>query len=173
MARTELIVDGTNLAWAWTRTRPHLLRQDHAAAQRLLVASAGQSPLRSIYDLITFVFDGPPPPAGPGSAGAVRVLYPDPGQSADQRIVELVAQAVHAGVGVVVATSDRGLQDLVRLERGSSIGGGALVQKLDPRGTSARDSASRPGTAEEKPRPSSRDTEGWLRRFQGGKPGPK
>jgi len=175
MGRKELVVDGTNIAWAWPRSRPCLLRNDHGAAQRLLVATAAQSALRSVYDQLTFVFDGPPPPAGPSSARGVRVLYPDPGQSADERIVELVAQAVHGGIGAVVATSDRGLRELARREGGSTIGGQALIQKLDPRGAAEpiRSGIPAPTPADEKPRPSSRDTEAWLRQFSGKKQPPK
>ncbi|HVB14492.1 MAG TPA: NYN domain-containing protein [Candidatus Dormibacteraeota bacterium] len=174
MAKTELLVDGTNIAWAWSRSRPCLLRKDHAGAQRLMVTTAADSGLRTVYDQLTFVFDGPPPPAGPSSSRGVRVLYPDPGQSADERIVELVAQAVHGGIAPVVATSDRGLRDLVRHEGGSTIGGQALIQKLDPRGTAgpAR-GANPPPEREEKPRPSSRDTEAWLRQFSGKQRPPK
>ncbi|MGH7643846.1 MAG: NYN domain-containing protein [Candidatus Dormibacteria bacterium] len=173
MGRTELVVDGTNIAWAWPRSRPCLLRQDHGAAQRLLVTTAARSQLRSAYVQLTFVFDGPPPPAGPSSSPGVRVLYPDPGQSADERIVELVAQAVHGGFGAVVATSDRDLRDRVRKEGGTSIGGQSLIQKLDPRGTDSDHRGSeRPAeSGDEKPRPSSRDTEAWLQRFSG-KPRP-
>ncbi|HUY10098.1 MAG TPA: NYN domain-containing protein [Candidatus Dormibacteraeota bacterium] len=166
MGRTELLVDGTNIAWAWPRSRPCLIRKDHAGAQRLLVTTATQSALRSIYSQLTFVFDGPPPSSGPGSSTGVRVLYPDPGQSADDRIVDLVAQAVHGGTAAVVATSDRGLRDLVRREGGSTIGGDALIQKLDPRGTNVRGAGASPvSDREEKPGPSSRDTEAWLQRF--------
>jgi predicted RNA-binding protein with PIN domain len=167
MAKTELMVDGTNIAWAWPRSRLCLLRKDHAGAQRLLVETATQSPLRAVYDQLTFVFDGPPPPAGPSSTRGVRVLYPDPGQSADERILELVTQAVHGGIGAVVATSDRALRDLVRTEGGSTIGGQALIQKIDPRNPAepSRGGAREPGEREEKPRPSGRDTEVWLQRF--------
>lgn len=170
MGNAELVVDGTNIAWAWPRSRPYLLRKDHAGAQRILVATATQSALRSTYDQLTFVFDGPPPPAGPSSSQGVRVLYPDPGQSADERIVELVAQAVHGGSAVVVVTSDRGLRELVRREGGTTIGGQALLQKLDPRAATAPSPSAAPTTpGEEKPAPSSRDTEVWLQRFSGKK----
>ncbi|MGA7361744.1 MAG: NYN domain-containing protein [Candidatus Dormiibacterota bacterium] len=166
MGRSELLVDGTNIAWAWPRSRPCLIRNDHAGAQRLLVSTLIQSALRSAYSQLTFVFDGPPPTAGPGSSAGVRVLYPDPGQTADDRIVELVAQAVHGGTAAVVATSDRGLRDLVRREGGSTIGGDALIQKLDPRGTTDRGGGAPTGSGgEEKPGPSSRDTEAWLQKF--------
>jgi predicted RNA-binding protein with PIN domain len=171
MARSELFVDGTNVSWAWPRTRSLLLRTDHGAAQRLLVATAAQSALRTSYQQLTFVFDGPPPATGPSSSAGVRVLYPDPGRSADERIVELVAQAVHGGVSAVVATSDRGLRDLVRKEGGTSMGGQALLQKMDPRGSLAgpREAPPRDVDAAEKPRPSSQDTDSWLERFSGHK----
>jgi predicted RNA-binding protein with PIN domain len=174
MGSTELVVDGTNIAWAWPRSRPFLLRKDHAGAQRVLVATANQSALRSVYAQLTFVFDGPPPPTGPTSSQGVRVLYPDPGQTADERIVELVAQAVHGGSAAVVATSDRGLRDLVRHEGGSTIGGQALLQKLDPRGaTEPGRGATPPAEVVEKPRPSNRDTEAWLQQFSGKKRPPE
>ncbi len=167
MGRTELLVDGTNIAWAWPRSRPQLIRKDHGAAQQLLVNTAAQSELRSSYQQLTFVFDGPPPPAGPSSSRGIRVLYPDPGQTADQRLLELVAQAVHAGIGAVVATSDRALRDLVRQSGGSTIGGMALIQKIDPRGLAepARGEGVDSKVADDKPHPSGRDTEAWLKRF--------
>lgn len=169
---TELVVDGTNIAWAWARSRPYLLRKDHAGAQRLLVATTAQSMLRAVHEELTFVFDGPPPPSGPVSAGGTRVLYPDLGQSADERILELVDQRVHARLGVVVATSDRGLRDLVRRQGGSTIGGRELIIKIDPRSVVelGRGVAAPAGENEQKPNPSHGDTEAWLRRFSGKKP---
>jgi predicted RNA-binding protein with PIN domain len=169
MGSSELLVDGTNVSWAWPRTRTLLLRKDYAGAQRLLVTTAAHSPLRTSHDKLTFVFDGPPPSAGPSSSAGVRILYPDPGQSADQRIVELAAQAVHGGVSAVVATSDRELQGLVRREGGTTMGGQAFLQKLDPRGAAdpPRGGASPADRGEDKPKPSSRDTESWLARFSG------
>jgi predicted RNA-binding protein with PIN domain len=167
MTQTELLVDGTNIAWAWARSRPHLLRGDHAGAQHLLVAAAIRSPLGGLHDELTFVFDGPPPPAGPSSTAQVRVLYPDLGQSADDRILELVVQAVHGRLGVVVATSDRALRDLAREQGASTMGGRELILRLDPRSGSepARGDSGEELTPREKPSPSHRDTEAWLRRF--------
>jgi predicted RNA-binding protein with PIN domain len=169
LARTELVVDGTNIAWAWSRSRPHLLRKDHAGAQRLLVATTSQSQLRAVHQELTFVFDGPAPSGGPSSSAGVRVLYPDMGQSADQRILELVDRAVHAGVGVVVATSDRALRDLVCRLGGSTIGGQELILKIDPGSVSGsrRGNAAPESGTEQKPRPSQHDTEAWVRRFSG------
>ena len=174
MARTELVVDGTNIAWAWSRSRPHLLRKDHAGAQRLLVGTTSHSALRGVHQEMTFVFDGPAPSGGPSSNEGVRVLYPDLGQNADQRILELVDRAVHAGVGVVVATSDRALRDLVRRQGGSTIGGQELILKIDPRSvTEPRRGVGAPDIGiEQKPRPSQHDTEAWERRFSGRKKPP-
>ncbi|MFZ0996444.1 MAG: NYN domain-containing protein [Candidatus Dormiibacterota bacterium] len=172
MARTELVVDGTNIAWAWARSRPHLLRKDHAGAQRLLVLTTSHSALRAVHQELTFVFDGPAPPGGPSSEAGVRVLYPDLGQNADQRILELVDQAVHAGVSVVVATSDRALRDLVRRQGGSTIGGQELILKIDPRSVTepSRGGAASHREVDEKPGPSPHDTENWVRRFSRKKP---
>jgi len=166
VTRSELLVDGTNVAWAWERSRPWLIRKDHGAAQRALVSAALNSALRNEFEQITFVFDGPPPPLGPTSGPGLRVLYPDPGQTADERIVELAARIVHGGIAPVVATSDRGLRDLIRQQGGVTIGGQALIQKLEPRGAGgpARETST-PDLGEEKPRPSSRDTESWLSQF--------
>jgi hypothetical protein len=123
---------------------------------------------------LTFVFDGPAPSGGPSSGPGVRVLYPDIGQSADQRILELVDRAVHAGVGVVVATSDRALRDLVRRLGGSTIGGQELILKIDPGSvTGPRRGGAAPDTGiEQKPRPSQHDTEVWVRQFSGKKKPP-
>jgi len=174
MARSELVVDGTNIAWAWSRSRPHLLRKDHAGAQRLLVGTTSHSQLRAVHQELTFVFDGPAPLAGPASSAGVRVLYPDMGQNADQRILELVDRAVHAGVGVVVATSDRALRDLVHGQGGSTIGGQDLILKIDPRSvTESRRSPAAPDSGiDQKPRPSQHDTEAWERRFSARKKKP-
>jgi predicted RNA-binding protein with PIN domain len=169
LAQTELLVDGTNIAWAWARSRPHLLRKDHASAQRLLVETTSHSTLRAAYQELTFVFDGPAPAGGPSSTAGVRILYPDIGQSADQRILELVDRAVHAKMGVVVATSDRALRDLVRRQGASTIGGQELILKIDPRSVSEprRGLAAPSNDVEQKPRPSPDDTETWVRRFSG------
>jgi predicted RNA-binding protein with PIN domain len=174
LAGTELVVDGTNIAWAWSRSRPHLLRKDHAGAQRLLVRTTSHSQLRSVHQELTFVFDGPAPLGGPSSTAGVRVLYPDMGQSADQRILELVDRAVHARVGVVVATSDRALRDLVHSQGGATIGGQELILKIDPRSVTEprRGGADDEGGIEQKPRPSQHDTEAWERRFSGRKKPP-
>jgi len=174
LARTELVVDGTNIAWAWSRSRPHLLRKDHAGAQRLLVATTSHSALRAVHQELTFVFDGPAPSGGPSSTAGVRVLYPDIGQSADQRILELVDRAVHAEAGVVVATSDRALRDLVRRQGGSTISGQELIIKIDPRSVTEprRGLATHGSDVEQKPRPSQHDTEAWERRFSGRKKPP-
>lgn len=174
MATSELVVDGTNIAWAWSRSRPHLLRKDHAGAQRLLVTTTSHSQLRGVHQELTFVFDGPAPSAGPTSTAGVRVLYPDMGQSADQRILELVDRAVNAGVGVVVATSDRALRELVRRQGGSTIGGQELILQIDPRSvTESRRGVAAPDSGtEQKPRPSQHDTEAWERRFSARKKPP-
>ncbi len=165
MASAELIVDGTNLAWAWPRTRTHLLRKAYGAAQRVLVEEAVRAQLQHRYRRVTFVFDGPPPDQGPTSQGWVRVLYPGPGQSADQRIVELVESGA-AGGATTVATSDRGLKDLVRRHGAATVGGMVLLQELDP--TLGRPARPRPAPAHdrEKPSPSRADTDDWLQRFQ-------
>ncbi|MGA2873713.1 MAG: NYN domain-containing protein [Candidatus Dormibacteria bacterium] len=167
MGSTELIVDGTNVAWAWPRTRPLLLRNDYAAAQRLLVASALRSPLRPAHEELLFVFDGPPPPSGPSSGGGARIFYPDPGQTADERILELVARAVRGQLGVVVATSDRELQELARQEGATTMGGQRLLAQIDPRSVSLPRRTAGPGEGRrrEKPSPSLNDTEEWLRHF--------
>jgi predicted RNA-binding protein with PIN domain len=174
MGSTELVVDGTNLAWAWPRTRPLLLRNDHGAAQRLLVARALRSPLHSAHEELIFVFDGPPPPSGPSSGGGARIFYPDPGQTADERILELVARAVRNRLGVVVATSDRGLQELSRQGGATTMGGQQLLVQIDPRSAAEprRSAAPGEGRRREKPSPSAQDTEDWLRRFSKGR-GPR
>lgn len=171
MGSSHLVVDGTNIAWAWSRSRPYLLRKDHAGAQRLLVTTSSHSPLRAVHQELTFVFDGPAPSGGPSSREGVRVLYPDMGQNADQRILEVVDQAVHAGVSVLVATSDRALRDLVRRQGGSTIGGQELIVKIDPRSVTEprRGVADATGELEQKPWPSQHDTEAWVRRFSGKK----
>ncbi|MGH7610003.1 MAG: NYN domain-containing protein [Candidatus Dormibacteria bacterium] len=167
MAPSELVVDGTNVAWAWPRARPLLLRRDHAGAQGLLVEAAWRSRLRSDHAAITFVFDGPAPSQGPGGAPGLRVLYPEPGTSADQRILEVVAQLRHSGAGVLVASSDRGLRELVRGLGGNTVGAQALLLALDPRQSGSRDRDHAAPAPPGKPLPSRRDTEEWLRQFQG------
>ncbi|MGH7611934.1 MAG: NYN domain-containing protein, partial [Candidatus Dormibacteria bacterium] len=145
-----------------------LLRRDHGSAQRLLVEATWHSSLRSAHRAITFVFDGPAPQGGPGSRTGLRLLYPEPGQSADQRILEVVAQLRHARSGVLVASSDRGLRDLVRGLGGNTVGAQAVLQKLGgapagPRSTPAKEAG--------KPLPSPMDTQDWLRRFEKRRPG--
>ncbi len=165
---SELIVDGNNVAWAWPRARPLLLRAQHGAAQRLLVAATLGSPLRGLHAEITFVFDGPPPATGPVGRPGALVLYPDPGQSADERILELVERARGGGPAVVVVTSDRSLQELARAKGATTMGGMKLLAAIDPRSAPPRRAGRperRPRT--EKPSPNREDTEHWLRRFGG------
>ncbi|NNM97615.1 MAG: hypothetical protein HKL89_08460 [Candidatus Dormibacteraeota bacterium] len=166
MAQPLLVVDGTNVSWAWPRSRPLMLRQDYGAAQSLLVQATMGSPLRSLHAELLFVFDGPPAPRGPGSANGARVLHPDIGHSADDRILQIIGQRRHGGAQIVLATSDRALRDAARALGATTMGSMELISKFDPRGGESRPESG-PGRPE-KPRPSSQDTAAWLRRFGSG-----
>jgi len=159
-----LVIDGTNVSWAWPRSRPLMLRQDYGAAQCLLVQAAMESPLRSVHAELVFVFDGPPAPRGPGSGQGTRVLHPDIGHSADDRILELIGQRRHGGAQIVLATSDRALRDAARSLGATTMGSMELIAKFDPRRT-AGERDLRTGRSE-KPKPSSQDTAAWLKRFR-------
>lgn len=156
------MVDGTNVSWAWPRGRPLMLQGRFAEAQSLLLTFTYRSRLMADHEELVLVFDGPPPREGPTGRPRASVLYPDPGHSADDRIVELVAVRRHRGAPVVLVSSDRGLRDQVRRLGATTMGALQLVNAIDPRGEPSSVSG---GAHSEKPVPSGRDTAEWLRRF--------
>lgn len=164
MTAAVLVVDGTNVSWAWPRARPLMVQGRHAEAQALLVAFSHSSALLSAHRELVLVFDGPPHPLGPAGSGAVLVLYPDPGRSADDRILELLAARRHRGTPLLLASSDRALRDAARRLGATTMGAMELIAAIDPRKVVA---APRPpgGRPAEKPAPSRDDTAEWLRRF--------
>ncbi len=163
MTRSVLVVDGTNVSWAWPRSRPLMIQGRHGEAQALLVAFSRSSTLLTLHQELVLVFDGPPQALGPVSAGPLSVLYPDPGHSADDRIVELVSARSHRGTPIVLASSDRGLRDAVRRLGATTIGALELLGAIDPH--SAEERPTTTARRSEKPAPSGADTEEWLRRF--------
>ncbi|MHB1526322.1 MAG: NYN domain-containing protein [Candidatus Dormibacteria bacterium] len=165
MAQPLLIVDGTNVSWAWPRSRPLMLRQQYGEAQCLLVQAAVDSPLRSAHEELLFVFDGPPAPRGPGSGRGTRVLHPDIGHSADDRILQIIGQRRHGGGQIVLVSSDRALRDAARAMGATTMGAMELIARLDPRGLGGSSEPGRRQGPSEKPKPSSQDTAAWLKRF--------
>ncbi|HVA20558.1 MAG TPA: NYN domain-containing protein [Candidatus Micrarchaeia archaeon] len=166
----RLLVDGTNVAWAWAPVRALLIAQAFGAAQQLLVDRLATSGVAGTGGDCTVVFDGPPPPGGPASRGAVRVRYPEPGQSGDDRLLQLVAATAHTDVRVRLVTSDRALGDAARRLGATTSGGGTLLDRLDPAwrstGIPRRAGAAAPTEAgDRKPHPTRADTERWLERF--------
>jgi len=107
------IVDGNNVVGSrpdgWWRDRP-------GAAARLVDEVA-----RLVLDRrawpeagpILIVFDGPPPDAGLDRAGVV-VMHAGSGRSADDAIVDRVAEQSREGSTPMVVTSDRVLAQRVR-----------------------------------------------------------
>ncbi len=163
---SRLLVDGTNVAWAWPPVRALLVARAFGAAQRLLVDRIAMSGVVPAPGGCTVVFDGPPPAGGPATRGAVAVRYPEPGESGDDRLLQLIAATAHADVAVHLVTNDRALRDRARGHGATTAGAGALLDRLDP-GWRPEHRAG-PRTAElrdPKPRPTARDTAQWLRRF--------
>ncbi|MDA8330102.1 MAG: NYN domain-containing protein [Candidatus Dormibacteraeota bacterium] len=161
---TLLVVDGTNVIWAWPKSRPYMLRQEFARAQTVLHAAILESRLMALHREVVLVFDGPPSPGGPTSARGTLVLHPNVGKSADDRILELIAHRGKSG-GIALVTSDRALRDAARALGATTMGALELLRLLEP-GRPNPQATPRPhGAASEKPSPSSRDTEAWLKRF--------
>jgi predicted RNA-binding protein with PIN domain len=164
--RPTMIVDGTNVSWAWARSRPLMVQQSFGAAQLLLVQTALESPLRATYQGLIFVFDGPPCPGGPSSGEGARVLHPDIGHSADDRILEVLAQRHHGGVAMVLVTSDRALRDAARALGATTKGAMEMINQLEPKShATAPSSSADPFGLHQKPSPSRHDTDSWLLRF--------
>jgi len=161
----SLIVDGTNVSWAWPRCRSHMLRREYAAAQSILVSALLESPLRAVHQELLIVFDGPPIPRGPSSSRRALVLHPDAGLTADDRILELIGQRRHSGGAIALASSDRALRDAARLLGATTMGAMELLARLE--GKPLRSVGEPPAHASgpEKPSPSAKDTEAWLRQF--------
>lgn len=160
--RPVLVVDGTNVSWAWPRCRPLMLQGRFAEAQALLLTFTSRSRLMAEHEELVLVFDGPPPRGGPAGQARAAVLYPDPGHSADDRIVDLVGVRRHRGAPVVLVSSDRALRDAVRRLGATTMGALQLITAIDPR---PEPSPSGGGGRPEKPAPSGRDTAEWLHRF--------
>ena len=163
MSRSVLVVDGSNVSWAWPRARPLMVAGRHQDAQALLVSYTQSSPLLTQHDELVIVFDGPPHHL-PGLRGPrVRVLYPDPGTSADHRIIELVEVHRHRGAPALLVSSDRALRDAVRSLGATTMGAMELISVIDRRGAAATGHSARARL--EKPLPSAEDTRDWLQRF--------
>ena len=163
MIRSLLVVDGTNVSWAWPRARPLMVAGRHQHAQALLLSYSQSSPLLTQHDELVIVFDGPPHRLPGVRSPRVRILYPDPGTSADHRIIELVEAHRHRGAPARLVSSDRALRDAVRNLGATTMGAMELISVIDRRGGDGPD---RPPRARgEKPLPSAEDTRDWLRRF--------
>lgn len=163
MIRSLLVVDGTNVSWAWPRARPLMVAGRHQDAQALLLAYSQSSPLLTQHEELVIVFDGPPHRLPGARSPRVRVLYPDPGTSADHRIIELVEVHRHRGAPALLVSSDRALRDAVRSLGATTMGAMELISAIDQRGAAAPGHPPRGGL--EKPLPSAEDTRDWLHRF--------
>ncbi len=142
-----------------------MVRSEFGKAQLLLFQALVASPLRTDHQELVLVFDGPPTRGGPASTGSALVLHPDVGSSADDRILELISQRRHSGQAISLASSDRQLRDLARALGATTMGAMELLSLLDHGQSRGAGAAGRPGSHAEKPQPSRRDTEAWLRRF--------
>lgn len=118
-----LVVDGYNLTMrAW----PGAPVADQR--ERLLAALTGLAARTRAR--IVAVFDGSDvPPGGRGPRPGVRVRFSDPGQEADTLVVE-EARAVARDAPVLVASSDRWVQDHAEAAGARVIGAGTLVRAL-------------------------------------------
>ena len=166
MSSQTLVVDGTNVSWAWPKSRPHMVRSEFGKAQLLLFEALIGSPLRAVHQELVVVFDGPPTRGGPSSTRGALVLHPDAGHTADDRILELIGQRRHSGQTIALASSDRQLRDLARGLGATTMGAMELLKLLDSSLGRRRGPSGPPSGSSEKPVPSQRDTEAWLRRFR-------
>ena len=148
-----------------------MVRHEFGPAQMLLFQALLGSPLRAAHQELVLVFDGPPTRGGPSSTRGALVLHPDVGHSADDRILELIAQRCHSGQSVSLASSDRELRDLARALGATTMGAMELLGLLDS-SLSRTPGAGGPSVGRaEKPSPSRSDTEAWLRRFASSRAG--
>ncbi|HUY62153.1 MAG TPA: NYN domain-containing protein [Candidatus Dormibacteraeota bacterium] len=167
-----ILVDGTNLAWAWPPTRALLVQAAHGAAQRQLLQQL--RPLAGRAGC-TVVFDGPPPRDGPTSEARLHVRYPEPGQSGDDRLIELLAAGDPRRAAPELVSSDRALRDRARALGATTVGCAAFLDRMAPGWRDQPRPAARelPGTrrtapppaADRKPHPSDSDTRAWLAEF--------
>jgi predicted RNA-binding protein with PIN domain len=126
MAR--IVVDGMNVIG----TRPDGWWRDRDAAARRLLQRLQQAS-RASYDVFTLVLDGPPlTDAAEGDHEGVELRYARRlgRDAADDRIVELVADAPDA-TELVVVTSDRDLVDRVTSRGATTEGASAFLRRLD------------------------------------------
>lgn len=127
----RVIVDGMNVIGS----RPDGWWRDRHGAMRRLVAQLGELS-EANGDEIRVVLDGRPP-ADPPSAPGVEVEFAPGGRnSADDRIVEVVAADADPG-SLRVVTSDRELRERVRAHGTQVVGAGTLRAELDGLGESA------------------------------------
>lgn len=125
LPRLHLVVDGYNVTKSGYGTLP--LEEQRARLLSGLAGLAAQSRVES-----TCVFDGaqlagPVPTASPRG---VRVLFSDPGETADAVICRLV-RAEPPGRAVVVVSSDREIADDVRRQGARPVPSNLLLRRLD------------------------------------------
>lgn len=124
MPRVHLVIDGYNVTKTGYGTLPLAAQRDR------LVQSLGVLAARTGAE-VTCAFDGADrPPVMPPSPRGVRVLFSQPGESADDLIRRLVA-AEPQGRLVVVVSSDREVADGVRRSGAYAIASDVLVRRLD------------------------------------------
>lgn len=124
LPRAHLIVDGYNV----TKTGYGELPLERQRA-RLVTGLAGLAAQTGAE--VTCVFDGAGrPPLQPPSPRGVRVLFSEPGQTADSLILRFVA-AEPQGRPVVVISADREVADGTRRHGGWPVLSAALLYRLD------------------------------------------
>ena len=109
--------------------------------QQLIQWVESRAPQGSPRNTVTIVFDGKLDVWGGAVASAVRVIFAQ-GQSADEKIIQMVEEAAHKK-SVVVVTDDRALQYAVRA-LGAKVSG---VQTFLGQGASAP--VRRPGSGKD------------------------
>jgi predicted RNA-binding protein with PIN domain len=124
-----IIVDGYNLIRQW----PELAMLDRADLQsgRDALLSELQAYQRARRHRITVVFDGRERgtlSGGRERAGGVGVRYSRQGETADQVIAHLVAEA---GEGTVVVSSDREVQEAAQRHGATPLGAGEFLARVE------------------------------------------
>ena len=130
-ARPYLLVDGYNVAHAWTATRGLMRKDPDIAAARLVER------LRVLHDSegyeVTVIFDGKglktaaPPTQNPGE---LCVLYSPSGLSADALIERIVFKAPDASL-FTVASRDNMIRDAVICSGARAIDPAELLEWVD------------------------------------------
>ena len=115
---------------------------------------------------VTLVYDGGPGPRSLSSSGAIEVVFSGSGQTADQRIVELVRSLSSRAGLVTVVTSDREIRRHVIAWGASCTSSESFIAELQALGLCGHGSASRKTVKNDASAPlSDAEVARWMKLF--------